>query len=69
MSMEGVALEYYLEDENNGNEPVTKGEFHFFLSDESDQNAATMTAHVSELIKYLIGKNNSMKSKRYCRGY
>ena len=56
LSIEGFALEYYPEDNNNGNEPVTKGEFHSFLSNESDQNAATTTAHMYELIKYLIKK-------------
>eukprot|EP00957_Ditylum_brightwellii_P115710 8826123-Ditylum_brightwellii.AAC.1 len=61
--MEGVALEYYPDEKNNGNEPVIKGEFNSFLFDDSDQNAATTAAHMSKLIKYLIEKKLIQQSQ------
>eukprot|EP00957_Ditylum_brightwellii_P060592 4600906-Ditylum_brightwellii.AAC.1 len=53
-SMECAALEYYPADQIVGNKPVVKGEFHSFLSGESDQNAATATAHMCATVFNLL---------------
>eukprot|EP00957_Ditylum_brightwellii_P108713 8292428-Ditylum_brightwellii.AAC.1 len=55
--MEGLAMEY-IDGSNNLNEQKSfKGQFHSFLSDDSDQGAATTAAHKEKFLKPLLDSN------------
>ena len=63
LSMEGIAMEYVeTSTELNGLNNV-KGEFHSFLSDDSDQDAATTAAHTEKFISLLLESNRVMSNK------
>ena len=57
LSMEGVAVDYVDNDINSPTLGQVKGEFHSFISDESNQDAATVTAHSCKLIQQLLESN------------
>ena len=57
LSMEGVAFDYVDDEFNSPTIGQVKGEFHSFLSDESKQDAATVTAHSYRFIKHLLESN------------
>ncbi len=54
LSMEGIAMEYVETSNDLIEEKAVKGEFHSFLSDESDQGAATTAAHTERFICEMI---------------
>ena len=57
MSIEGIALEYFStlpHKKNSSTKPCPHhAVFHYFLSDDSKQDAATTTAHSNRLIELL----------------
>ena len=61
--MEGIAMEYVdTSTELNGLNNV-RGEFHSFLSDDSDQDAATTAAHTEKFISLLLECNRVESNK------
>ena len=69
LSMEGIALDYIKNDEDFD----IVGEFFSYLSDDSYQDAATTTAHMSHLIQQLLmskriegGKSTIMEDTDGC---
>ena len=61
LSMEGVAFDYVDDDLNSPTVGQVKGEFHSFLSDESKQDAATVTAHSYRFIQHLLESERIMR--------
>jgi hypothetical protein len=57
LSMEGLAMEYIDASSILNEQKSLKGQFHSFLSDDSDQGAATTAAHTEKFLKLLLDSN------------
>eukprot|EP00957_Ditylum_brightwellii_P080124 6093726-Ditylum_brightwellii.AAC.1 len=60
VSMEGVSMKYHKKEEDNlvpvsDQEQKLISEFYSYLSDDSDQNAATTTTHLDNVLVKLVG--------------
>eukprot|EP00957_Ditylum_brightwellii_P060811 4616638-Ditylum_brightwellii.AAC.1 len=55
--MEGLAMKYIDASNILNEQKSVKGEFHSFISDDSDQDAATTAAHAKTFLKVLLDPN------------
>ena len=57
LSMEVLAIEYTDASDILDEQKIVKGGFHSFLSDDSDQGAATTAAHTEHFLNLLLESN------------
>eukprot|EP00957_Ditylum_brightwellii_P098626 7512973-Ditylum_brightwellii.AAC.1 len=60
--MEGLTIEYIEASNILDEQKIVKGEFHSFLSDDSDQGAATTAAHTEIFMILLLESNRIDRS-------